>query len=185
MTTNNKGFSLIELMIVVAIIAILAMVAVSQYLLYIERSRTSATFTLLQNLALAQYATQAPPYDTRLGFQNITGSTVTDLNSINALTGFGFRPDPQVGFACLTPVAATSDDFIIFAAYMTPGSKVYIYSNSLKTGVHLFAPASVYGPLLPNRLYMYTWGGETIGSSAVGHIDIDVSTGLVSSVTKY
>ncbi len=39
--TNNKGFTLIELIIVVAIIAILATVLAPQYLQYVERTRES------------------------------------------------------------------------------------------------------------------------------------------------
>lgn len=43
---NNKGFSLVELIIVIAIMAILVVVLAPQYLKYVERSRNS---TDLQN----------------------------------------------------------------------------------------------------------------------------------------
>ena len=38
---NNKGFSLVELIIVIAIMAILIVVLAPQYLKYVERSRNS------------------------------------------------------------------------------------------------------------------------------------------------
>ena len=52
---NRKGFTLIELMIVVAIIGILAVVAIPGYMTYIKNSKTSEAKTDLS--ALAQGAT--------------------------------------------------------------------------------------------------------------------------------
>lgn len=50
---NNKGFSLVELIIVIAIMAILIVVLAPQYLKYVERSRNS---TDMQNAATIKTA---------------------------------------------------------------------------------------------------------------------------------
>lgn len=51
--TNNKGFSLVELIIVVAIMAILIGVLAPQYIKYVEKSRISADENIADSLLTA------------------------------------------------------------------------------------------------------------------------------------
>ena len=56
---NNKGFSLVELIIVIAIMAILIVVLAPQYLKYVERSRNSTIMTAVETYAADPQATKA------------------------------------------------------------------------------------------------------------------------------
>lgn len=47
---NNKGFTLVELIIVIAVIAILTAVAAPQYIKYVERSRQGVDASTLQEV---------------------------------------------------------------------------------------------------------------------------------------
>ncbi len=67
MKINNKGFTLVELIIVVAIIAVLATVLAPQYLQYVERSRESNDLQVATSiidaatLAIADPENDVPP----------------------------------------------------------------------------------------------------------------------------
>lgn len=59
--TNNKGFSLVELIIVIAIMAILVGVLAPQYLKYVEKSRKSADMDQLDSFYTACTTAAANP----------------------------------------------------------------------------------------------------------------------------
>ena len=73
---NEKGFTLIELMIVIAIIGILAAIAIPQFSAYRTRSYNSAAQSDLRNAATAQeaYFVDEQIYCTT-GIGTLTGST--------------------------------------------------------------------------------------------------------------
>jgi type IV pilus assembly protein PilE len=102
--TGRRGFTLIEVMVTVAIIAILAAIAIPSYGRYLMRSRRAEAQQLMTTIANreAQYLLDARSYTTTLGAAglNINGvegwtCTVSCTNGIYTITfaleGTGFR----------------------------------------------------------------------------------------------
>ena len=71
---NNKGFSLIELIIVIAIMAILVGVLAPAYLRYVEKSRKSSD---IQAFATAMSAMKTAAADPALGLKATNTMTIT------------------------------------------------------------------------------------------------------------
>lgn len=126
--TKQKGFTLIELMIVVAIIGILAAIAIPQFSAYRVKAFNSAAESDLRNLMTAEEATYA---DSQAYFPTNT-STVTGLGSSSlASTTFnnttqgtltGAKVTNNVGFAIST--ANSAANYAIFTGH-SKGDRVY------------------------------------------------------------
>ena len=90
---NQKGFTLIELMIVVAIIAILAAIAISQYQDYVIRSQVSEGASLADGVktAVGEFVNNTGRFPTNnisSGLSqpvSINGSYVSDVNAANGV----------------------------------------------------------------------------------------------------
>ena len=88
---DNKGFSLVELIIVVAIMAILLGLLAPQYLKYVEKSRKSADASNLDEMvrAIQIYAADAEvtlPADTYIITINATSTSVNAAKPANTQT---------------------------------------------------------------------------------------------------
>ena len=107
---NKKGFTLIELMIVVAIIGILAAIAIPQYIKYVKRSRTSEALDHSKMLYHALADWYANP---DLG----NGSFATGVAMVARTGGLGF-----------------SSHFPQEAAWWNAGDLNYTYAITSTTG---------------------------------------------------
>ena len=81
--TNNKGFSLVELIIVIAIMAILVGVLAPQYLKYVEKSKVSADKDLLDSIYSACTTASSDPDVVNVG---VPAPSQTDVSSSIATT---------------------------------------------------------------------------------------------------
>jgi type IV pilus assembly protein PilE len=81
MTKRTRGFTLLELMIVVAVVAILASVAISQYNKQIRKSRRAEAKQVITDLALRQEKWRSN-HTTYVG----TNSTIPEKTALGVIT---------------------------------------------------------------------------------------------------
>ena len=120
---NNKGFSLVELIIVIAIMAILIAVLAPQYLKYVEKSRVSSDQTTIVEYINAMQVLAADPEVTlssvdTYSLTNGTSSTITVSPQLTALfTSQGMLDSTTAGGGKLQSTAYSSAKLDIILKY--------------------------------------------------------------------
>ena len=107
---NNKGFSLVELIIVIAIMAILIVVLAPQYLKYVERSRNSTDMQTATEFMDACEVWAADPYADP-GFKSGDTIKITNATSTGAATLGGSTNGDDAVTAALKSTGLTLSDF--------------------------------------------------------------------------
>ena len=109
MTTRNSGFSLIEVLVVVAIIGILSAVGLVSYKGYVSSAKTSAVKSAMQTISLAQseyYSNEGSYYIQEEGGICVMSSTTSDAIETN-LMGGGDVIAEGVGYEMCTETSGT------------------------------------------------------------------------------
>lgn len=134
---NNKGFSLVELIIVIAIMAVLIAVLAPQFIKYVDRSRQSNDATMVSGIVTAVQTgvSDVTEYDINPATYTVTiTSTGTSVAATNSADTTDFEAAIVEACGDLNTIRSTANKWksegIIFTSEVTSEGKVIVKYTS-------------------------------------------------------